>query len=118
LLNTVDLRHAPFIWWMKDLSAPDCFPVSWMPKLPIMQCHGIPILVLLMGVSAYLQQKMTPTTPDPNQQRMMMLSPLIFTVFVANFPGGFSLYYFASNMLGVAQQFVLNREFKTPAAAS
>lgn len=117
LLNAVDLRHAPFILWMKDLSAPDCFPISWMPQLPFMHCHGIPVLVLLMGVSAYFQQAMTPTQPDPNQQRMMMLSPIIFTVFLVNFPAGLSLYYFASNMLGVIQQFVLNREFKqaTPA---
>ncbi len=118
LLNAVDLRHAPFMLWMKDLSAPDCFPLAWMPKLPIMHCQGIPVLVLLMGVSAYLQQSMTPTQPDPNQQRMMMLSPIIFTIFFVNFPAGLSLYYFASNMLGAIQQFVLNREFKQAAPAS
>jgi YidC/Oxa1 family membrane protein insertase len=118
LLNAVDLRHAPFMLWMKDLSAPDCFPISWMPQLPIMHCHGIPVLVLLMGVSAYLQQAMTPTQPDPNQQRMMMLSPIIFTIFFVNFPAGLSLYYFASNVLGAIQQFVLNREFKQAAPAS
>jgi YidC/Oxa1 family membrane protein insertase len=118
LLNAVDLRHAPFIFWMKDLSAPDCFPIASMPQLPFMHCHGIPVLVLLMGVSAYFQQAMTPTQPDPNQQRMMMLSPIIFTIFFVNFPAGLSLYYFASNMLGVIQQFVLNREFKQAAPAS
>ena len=118
LLNAVDLRHAPFIFWMKDLSAPDCFPIASMPQLPFMHCHGIPVLVLLMGVSAYFQQAMTPTQPDPNQQRMMMLSPIIFTIFFVNFPAGLSLYYFASNVLGVIQQFVLNREFKQAAPAS
>lgn len=118
LLNAVDLRHAPFMWWMQDLSAPDCFPIAAMPKLPFMHCHGIPVLVLLMGISAYLQQAMTPTQPDPNQQRMMMLSPIIFTIFFVNFPAGLSLYYFASNILGVIQQFVLNREFKQAAPAS
>jgi YidC/Oxa1 family membrane protein insertase len=112
LLAAVDLRHAPFIWWMKDLSAPDCFPIAAMPKLPFMHCQGIPVLVLLMGLSAYAQQAMTPTQPDPNQQRMMMLSPIIFTIFLVNFPAGLSLYYFASNVLGAIQQFVLNREFK------
>jgi YidC/Oxa1 family membrane protein insertase len=118
LLNAVDLRHAPFMLWMKDLSAPDCFPIASMPQLPFMHCHGIPVLVLLMGVSAYFQQSMTPTQPDPNQQRMMMLSPIIFTVFFVNFPAGLSLYYFASNVLGAIQQFVLNREFKQAAPAS
>ena len=112
LLNAVDLRHAPFMLWMKDLSAPDCFPIAGMPKLPFMHCQGIPVLVLLMGLSAYFQQAMTPTQPDPNQQRMMMLTPLIFTVMFVNFPAGLSLYYFASNVLGVIQQVFLNREFK------
>jgi YidC/Oxa1 family membrane protein insertase len=118
LLNAVELRHAPFILWIKDLSAPDCLPISWMPQLPYIHCHGLPVLVLLMGISAYLQQMMTPTQPDPNQQRMMMLSPLIFTIFLVNFPAGLSVYYFASNMLGVIQQFVLNREFKQYAPAT
>jgi YidC/Oxa1 family membrane protein insertase len=118
LLNAVDLRHAPFMLWMKDLSAPDCFPIAAMPKLPFMHCQGIPVLVLLMGLSAYFQQAMTPTQPDPNQQRMMMLSPIIFTIFFVNFPAGLSLYYFASNVLGAIQQFVLNREFKQAAPAS
>ena len=112
LLNSIELRHAPFIWWIKDLSAPDCLPVSWMPQLPFMHCHGIPVLVLAMGASTFFQQWMTPTSPDPNQQRMMMLTPLIFTVMFVNFPAGLSLYYFASNVLGVVQQVFLNREFK------
>ncbi|MGO9602353.1 MAG: membrane protein insertase YidC [Candidatus Binataceae bacterium] len=112
LLNSVELRHAPFILWIRDLSAPDCLPVSGMPQLPLMHCHGIPVLVLLMGASTFLQQWMTPTSPDPNQQRMMMLTPIIFTIMFVNFPAGLSLYYFASNVLGVIQQVFLNREFK------
>jgi YidC/Oxa1 family membrane protein insertase len=112
LLNSVELRHAPFIWWIKDLSAPDCLPLSWMPRIPFMQCHGLPVLVLAMGASTFFQQWMTPTSPDPNQQRMMMLTPLIFTIMFVNFPAGLSLYYFASNVLGVVQQVFLNREFK------
>ena len=112
LINAIDLRHAPFALWIKDLSAPDCLEISWMPQLPYIHCHGLPVLVLLMGASTFLQQWMSPTSPDPNQQRMMMLTPIIFTVMFVNFPAGLSLYYFASNVLGVIQQFVLNREFK------
>jgi YidC/Oxa1 family membrane protein insertase len=117
LLNAVELRHAPFMWWITDLSAPDCYKISWMPRLPYIDCHGLPVLVLLMGASTFLQQWMSPTSPDPNQQRMMMLTPIIFTVMFVNFPAGLSLYYFASNILGVIQQLFLNREFKqyTPA---
>jgi YidC/Oxa1 family membrane protein insertase len=113
LLNAVELRHAPFMLWIRDLSAPDCYKLSWMPKLPYMDCHGLPVLVLIMGVSTFFQQKMTPTSPDPNQQRMMMLMPLLFTVLFVNFPAGLTLYYFASNVLGIIQQVFLNREFKT-----
>ncbi len=117
LLNSVELRHAPFVAWINDLSTPDCLHISWMPQLPLTHCHGLPVLVLLMGVTSFLQQYMTPTTPDPNQQRMMMLTPLIFTIMLINFPAGLALYYFSSNLLGVIQQYFLNREFQqyTPA---
>ncbi|MGC1343241.1 MAG: membrane protein insertase YidC, partial [Candidatus Binataceae bacterium] len=118
LLNAVELRHAPFILWIRDLSAPDCLPLSWMPRIPYIDCHGLPVLVLLMGASTFLQQWMSPTSPDPNQQRMMMLTPIIFTVMFVNFPAGLSLYYFASNVLGVVQQVFLNREFKASSPAT
>ena len=117
LRNSIELRHAPFVGWINDLSTPDCLHVPGMPQLPLMHCHGLPVLVLLMGVTSFLQQYMTPTTPDPNQQRMMMLTPLIFTIMLINFPAGLALYYFSSNLLGVIQQYFLNREFQqyTPA---
>jgi YidC/Oxa1 family membrane protein insertase len=112
LLNAVELRHAPFVGWIRDLSAPECLPIPHFPKVAFLPCGGIPVLVLLMGISTYFQQQMTPQSPDPNQQRMMMLMPLIFTVMFLNFPSGLTLYYFCSNALGIAQQYVLNREFK------
>jgi YidC/Oxa1 family membrane protein insertase len=112
LLNAVELRHAPFVGWIKDLSAPECLPIPGFPKFSFMPCGGIPVLVLLMGVSTYLQQQMSPQSPDPSQQRMMMLMPLVFTVMFLNFPAGLTLYYFCSNILGIAQQYILNREFK------
>jgi YidC/Oxa1 family membrane protein insertase len=112
LLNAVELRHAPFVGWIRDLSAPECLPIPGIPKLAFLPCGGIPVLVLLMGMSTYFQQKMTPQSPDPNQQRMMMLMPLVFTIMFLNFPAGLTLYYFCSNALGIAQQYVLNREFK------
>lgn len=117
LLNSIELRHAPFVGWINDLSTPDCLHVPGLPQLPLMNCHGLPVLVLLMGVTSFMQQYMTPTTPDPNQQKMMMLTPLIFTVMFINFPAGLALYYFSSNLLGVIQQYFLNREFQqyTPA---
>ena len=120
LLNSIELRHAPFIFWIKDLSAPDCLSIAWMPKVPGIDCHGLPILVLLMGASTFLQQWMMPKAGDANQQKMMMWMPIFFTVLFIALPAGLSLYYFASNLLGIIQQFVLNREFKqyTPVAAA
>jgi YidC/Oxa1 family membrane protein insertase len=120
LLNSIELRHAPFIGWIRDLSAPDCLPIAWLPKVPGIDCHGLPILVLLMGASTFLQQWMMPKAGDPNQQKMMMWMPIFFTVLFIALPAGLSLYYFASNLLGIIQQFVLNREFKqyAPVAAT
>lgn len=112
LLNAIQLRHAPFFGWIKDLSAPDCLPVSWMPRLPYLDCHGIPVLVGLLVVTGFLQQWMAPKQPDPGQQKMMMYMPIVFSLIFVNLPAGLTLYYLASNMLGIAQQFVLNREFQ------
>jgi YidC/Oxa1 family membrane protein insertase len=117
LMNSIELRHAPFAGWINDLSAPDCLHIPGLPQLPLMHCQGLPVLVLLMGATTFIQQYMTPTSPDPNQQKMMMLTPLIFTIMFINFPAGLVLYYFSSNLLGVIQQYFLNREFQqyTPA---
>ena len=112
LINAVELRHAPFMGWIHDLSAPDCLRIPHIPPLPLTECGGIPVLVLLMGGSTFLQQWMTPQAVDPQQQRMMMLMPLVFMVMFLNFPAGLSLYYFTSNVLGVIQQIILNREFR------
>jgi YidC/Oxa1 family membrane protein insertase len=111
LLNAVDLRHAPFILWIRDLSAPDCLPVPGL-TIPFTDLHGIPVLVLLMTITAFTQQWISPRNPDPNQQKMMMYMPLAFSLIFIELPAGLSLYYFASNLLGVIQQFILNREFK------
>ena len=112
LLNAVDLRHARFFGWIQDLSAPDCLHIAGFPQIPLTTCHGIPVLVALMTVSTFLQQWMMPRQPDPSQQKMMMFMPLAFSIIFLQLPAGLSLYYFASNVLGIAQQFVLNREFK------
>jgi len=112
LLNAVELRQASFVGWMADLSAPDCLPIPGMPPISFLPCPGIPVLVILMAATAFLQQWMSPKQPDPNQQKMMMYMPVAFSVIFINLPAGLSLYYLASNLLGIAQQFVLNREFK------
>ncbi len=106
LLNTVELRHAPFLLWINDLSAPDRLGAV---QLPFVQHPGIPVLTLLMGLSMFVQQWMTPSAGDPAQQRVMMIMPLMFTFMFVNFPSGLALYWLVNNLLTIAQQFYMNR---------
>ena len=111
LLNAVELRNAPFIGWIRDLAAPDYLPIPGL-TVPFTDLHGIPVLVILMALTAFVQQWISPRNPDPSQQKMMMYMPVFFSVIFISLPAGLSLYYFFSNLLGVVQQFILNREFK------
>jgi len=106
LLQAIELRHAPFIAWIHDLSQPDRLG-AW--PIPFVLPPGIPVLTLLMGVSMLVQQKTTPSTADPVQQRMMMILPLVFTVMFINFPAGLVLYWFSNNVLSIAQQQLMAR---------
>jgi YidC/Oxa1 family membrane protein insertase len=105
LLTPIELRHAPFMW-IKDLSRPD-----W-ESLPITLAGwnmGIPILTLLMGGSMFVQQWMTPSAGDPNQRRMMLLMPVIFTAMFVTFPAGLTIYWLVNNILSIGQQYLINR---------
>ncbi|RFA30651.1 membrane protein insertase YidC [Alkalilimnicola ehrlichii] len=96
LLESVELRQAPFILWIQDLSVPDPFFV-----LPV-----------LMGVSMLIQQKLNPAPLDPIQQKILMVLPIVFTVFFAFFPAGLVLYWVANNVLSIAQQWVITRRIE------
>lgn len=106
LLSAVELRHAPFVLWINDLSAPDRLPAVPAPPLAVVAGFEIriPVLTLLMGASMLIQQKMAPPAGDPAQQRIMMLMPLVFTAMFVNFPSGLVLYWFVNNILTIAQQ--------------
>ena len=98
---SIELRHAPWILWITDLSAPDNFHLFGF---------RLPILPILMVVTMFILQKMTPmATMDPGQQRMMMLMPLIFGVMFFNLASGLVLYYLTANIVGIAQQVFINR---------
>ncbi|HUX10322.1 MAG TPA: membrane protein insertase YidC, partial [Terriglobia bacterium] len=100
-----EFRHAPWILWIKDLSMPDNSHILGLP---------IPILPVIMIVSMFFMQKMTPmATADPNQKRMMMLMPLVFGLMFFRLASGLVLYFLAANMVGIAQQLIINR-FITP----
>ncbi|MBI2089263.1 MAG: membrane protein insertase YidC [Deltaproteobacteria bacterium] len=105
LLTPIELRHASFLW-IKDLSRPD-----W-ESLPFTLggwTLGIPVLTLLMGASMFLQQWMTPSAGDPNQRRMMLMMPVIFTVMFVTFPAGLTIYWLVNNILTIGQQYLINR---------
>jgi YidC/Oxa1 family membrane protein insertase len=93
LLESVEMRQAPFMLWINDLSARDPYYV----------------LPLLMGVTMFIQQRLNPAPPDPVQARIMMALPIVFTVFFAFFPAGLVLYWFVNNLLSIAQQWRINK---------
>ena len=105
LQSSIDLRHAPFFGWIRDLSAPE--QVATIPILDL----PLRILPLVMGASMVLQQRLTPSTSmDPAQARMMMtVMPVMFTVLFYQFPSGLVLYWLVSNLLAVGHQYWLKR---------
>ncbi len=108
LINAIELRHAPFMLWMKDLSAPDL-----LFSIPIFS-YPFPIRVLpiLMGITMYVQQKITPMAGDPQQVKIMMWMPAILTVMLYGLPSGLTLYWTVSNILSIIQQWYINRKVK------
>ncbi|MDP7384466.1 MAG: membrane protein insertase YidC, partial [Nitrospinota bacterium] len=103
--------QAPFLW-MLDLSAPET-GIFTIPGLDI----DFRLLVLLMGGSMFLQQKMTPAAGDPTQQKMMLFMPIIFTFMFYTFPSGLVVYWFTNNILSIIQQYFALRGGKRPKAA-
>ena len=93
LIESVEMRQAPFALWLTDLSSKDPYFV----------------LPLLMGITMFFQQKLNPTPPDPIQAKVMMAMPVVFTVFFAFFPSGLVLYWFVNNLLSIAQQWRINQ---------
>ena len=90
LLNAIELRHAPFIWWITDLSSKDPYYIS-----PI-----------IMGITMYIQQKLSPSTLDPMQAKIMLFLPIIFTIMFMGFPSGLVIYWIANNIFTIIQQLI------------
>ncbi len=95
LIESVELRHAPFIMWISDLSAADPY-------------HVLPII---MGFTMLIQQKLNPAPPDPMQAKVMMFLPVVFTVMFLNFPAGLVLYWIVNNTLSILQQWYITRKY-------
>ena len=101
LSMSIELRGAPFVGWIHDLSAPDPYFV----------------IPLLMGITMFWQQKISPTTADPTQQRVMMIMPIMFTAMMAFSPSGVVLYWTVSQLWAIGQQYLTNRLIGPPALA-
>ena len=99
LMESVELRQAPFALWIHDLSVMDPYFV-----LPI-----------LMGASMYFMQKLNPAPPDPMQAKIMQWMPIVFTFFFLWFPAGLVLYWLCNNLLSMAQQYLINRRIESGA---
>ncbi len=96
LTIAIELRGAPFVLWINDLSVKDPYY----------------ILPIVMGATMVIQQKMTPSTMDPTQQKLMMLMPVVFTFLFLTFPSGLVLYWLVNNVLSIAQQWYINRKLQ------
>ena len=94
LLGSIELRHAPFMLWITDLSAKDPYYVT----------------PLIMGVTMFVQQKMSPSNMDPTQAKIMLMMPVVFTFMFLNFPAGLVLYWLTNNLLTILQQYLIRRQ--------
>jgi len=119
LFVTIEMRHAPFYGWIKDLSAPDptnLFNLFGLlhfdpTQLPLFGSYlALGVWPIIMGITMWFQFKLNPTPPDPTQQMIFGWMPLIFTFMLAGFPAGLVIYWAWNNLLSVVQQsFIMQR---------
>ncbi|HLY58553.1 MAG TPA: membrane protein insertase YidC [Stellaceae bacterium] len=120
LYVTIEMRHAPFWGWIRDLSAPDPTTIwNLFSLVPWVPPHFLPQLgvwpIIYCG-SMYLQQRMNPAPPDPVQAKMMQFMPLMFMFMLGNFASGLVIYWTWSNILVILQQYVITRHVAKPKA--
>jgi YidC/Oxa1 family membrane protein insertase len=132
LFVTIEMRHAPFFGWIKDLSAPD--PTTWINLFGLLPWHvphelsylgpvagivsavvSLGVWPILMGFTMFLQQKLNPPPPDPVQARIFMFLPIVFTFTLARVPAGLVIYWAWNNLLSISQQkFLMWRMSRKP----
>ena len=126
LFVTIEMRHAPFFGWIRDLSAPDPSTLwnlyglmPWDPSsAPIIGAYltgafALSILAIFYGLTMWLQMAMSPQAPDPMQRRIFQLMPIVFTFIMATFPAGLLIYWAWSNILTIFQQYIIMHRLKT-----
>ncbi|MFA4891851.1 membrane protein insertase YidC [Brevundimonas sp.] len=125
LFVTIEMRHAPFFGWIRDLSAPDPSTIwnlfgliPWDPSsAPLIGGYltgtfALSILAIFYGLTMWLQMAMSPPAPDPMQRRIFQLMPIVFTFIMATFPAGLLIYWAWSNILTILQQYVIMHRLK------
>jgi YidC/Oxa1 family membrane protein insertase len=118
LVVSIEMRHQPFVLWIKDLSAPDPLTpltlfglIDWHPPAAI----ALGVLPILLGITMWLQQKLSPATLDPIQRQVFSLMPWVFMFVMAPFAAGLQLYWTINNLVSIAQQAYMNHKYPTPA---
>ena len=106
----IEIRHAPFVGWIKDLSAPDPMTLSAMTGIPIPSLLDLGVWPILMGITMYIQQKLSPKPANKDQARMFALMPVIFTFMLGHFASGLVIYWTLSNVLSIIQQRVIMKK--------
>jgi YidC/Oxa1 family membrane protein insertase len=125
LFVTIEMRHAPFFGWIRDLSAPDPSTIwnlfgliPWDPATApligsfLSGTFALSILAIFYGLTMWLQMAMSPPAPDPMQRRIFQLMPIVFTFIMATFPAGLLIYWAWSNILTIFQQYVIMHRLK------
>jgi YidC/Oxa1 family membrane protein insertase len=119
LFVTIEMRHAPFIGWITDLSAPD--PTSWMnlfgalpydvpePGVGILGLFSIGVFPILMGVTMWMQQKLNPSPTDKMQAQIFAIMPWMFMFMLGTFASGLVIYWCANNIITFTQQYTIMR---------
>jgi YidC/Oxa1 family membrane protein insertase len=106
LMGAIEFRHAPFMLWINDLASPE--------NLYTLNVAGyslpLRVMPLIMGITMVIQQKMTPTSVDPMQEKMMLFMPVVFTFLFWGFPTGLVLYWLINNVISIGQQYYINKQ--------
>ncbi len=106
----IEIRHAPFIGWIKDLSAPDPLTISTWSHIPLPSVLDIGVWPILMGLTMWIQQKLNPAPANKDQARMFAMMPFIFTLMLGHFASGLVIYWTLSNILSILQQKAIMRK--------
>jgi YidC/Oxa1 family membrane protein insertase len=116
LFVTIDMRHAPFFGWIRDLSAPDptsIFNLFGLLPFAVPEFLHVGVWPLIMGMTMWVQMQLNPQQPDPIQQKIFNWMPVIFTFMLASFPSGLVIYWAWNNVLSLIQQYAIMRKNNT-----